>query len=301
MTSFSYCGLVARVDNRSLVMGLCEASILVGVFIGNLITGPIIDSIGLPSMAYINAGISLLPLPVLILLTDVTTEANLSNNWRNVVKLAHILDAFKCVFKKREGSKRLRLNLVFVSYTCIFMASAGASGNSFLYLVKSKGFSLTLYSVFNSYSAILKTISCPLILYVCKRFIKPQEHTIGLVAISCAAIGYIIVPIDILPYSVWIGVTFFSLDLLAYAVIRSIQLSCCEKNELGLIFAYDAIIQSTFGLTGSIGIKALYSATLTTWNGMYLAICALLTIISLSAFVWLSFVGIRLAVVIEAS
>ena len=282
MSSFSYVALITPKDKTAVAMAICEGTILVGMLLGNVLNGPIIDRTSLPTLTYINSGFALLPLVIVaIFVTDVTSHSTVQYTWRNVIGLSHLLDAFKCVFKKREGNSRLLLNLSFVAYSLTYVGSAGLAANSFFYFVKEKGMTMTEYSVFTGTSSVLEGVTGPGILLLVRRFSKPHRNNISILACASVALGYMFLSLTPIPHIEWLGLLFLSGKLVFYAEIRLLQTKLCNKEELGRMFAYDALIQLLLGAGAAVLIKLLYSATLQIWSGMFLAVFSLLMVFAM--------------------
>ena len=294
MSSFSYVALITPKEKISVAMAISESSLLAGALIANLINGPIIDGTSLSTLIYINAGLALLPtIIVFVFFTDITSTSVIKYTWRDMIGFNHLLDAFKCVFKKREGNSRLLLNLSFVAYMCIFATIAGLAANGFLYFVKQIGMSMTEYSVFSGVLSALKGIAGPGILWVVKRWIKPDRTSILMGAFSSMAFGYIIMSIDSIPHNAWFGGLFLCTQIVCFGEIRSFQASLCERDELGKLFAYDALLQLLIQLIAATSFRSLYSGSLAFWPGMFLSISAALIFLGMIVVIFIDKIRLR--------
>jgi len=269
-------------------MAITEGTFLAGAMIGSLINGPIIDNLGLANMMYINSALTVLPLPVvLICITDITVKSDRKYTWRDVIGLSHLMDSFNCAFQKRKGNSRLALNLCFVIYILGFSAISGILTLGFLYFVKEKELSLTLYSVFNTYGLAMKVFGGPFLVWLIEKYFKPDHLTLGLVAASGMSIAYLIIPIDAIPYSIWIGATFWGFQSVFFAITRSLQISFVNKDELGKLFGVDAILETVVGAIATIAFRSFYAATVTFSSGLYLDVCSALFILVMIVFLCL--------------
>lgn len=278
MAVFSYVALVTTPEKRAFYMALSEASLVIGVLIGTLVNGFIIDDLGLDTLAYITAGISVIPMIVSIaFVTDVTSTSHTSS-WRDMIGTSHFLDAFKTLYKKREGYSRLLLNLCFLIYSLLFVGTVMYMGGSYLYFVKERGLTMTEYSLFSAYVNVMKGFGGPSLVYVINRVFKPDEFHFAAGCGVSMVIGFIIMSIDAIPHSMWIGGAFMMTQTTFYAIIRDNQTKICSKEELGKLFAFDAIIQVIMTCVTAIVAKEVYTWSLTFWPGLFLALCAFLTI-----------------------
>ncbi|KAF6031428.1 hypothetical protein EB796_010294 [Bugula neritina] len=144
VASVTCVGLLVPKEKRTFYLAACEGSLFLGLLIGYLINGPIIDSLGLSAMTYISLGLSVLPLIVATVFLPANTAgtSNVSTKFklRELVNCTRFLDAFKCMFQKREGSNRLSLHLLCIVYICVSFSSGGFAAVSFLYFVKRRDF-----------------------------------------------------------------------------------------------------------------------------------------------------------------
>ena len=274
MAMLSYVGLVTSQEKRAFYMAIAEGVLLFGVLIGQTINGFIIDDLGLDTMAYITAAVSVLPVIVAsVFVTDATSTRH-RYTWRDVITLSHMFDAFKTIYRKREGHKRKLLSLCFVMYSLPFVSVCTYMAGSFLYFVKERGITMSEYSIFNGYSSALKSFGGPLVVYLLKRFINPDQFHFAMGCAVSQIFGFTLMSIDIIPDSMWIGVTFIMTQTAYFALIRNLQTTICDKNEYGQLFAFDAILQCVLQSVVGILAKEVYTASLSFWPGLFLALCA---------------------------
>lgn len=144
MSSYSYVALITPKEKLPIAMSLCEGSWLCGNVLGFLINGPIIDATSLATMGYINAGLSTLPLViVLVFVKDVVHADGIVYSWKDFIGLNHLLDAIKCVTKTRQGYDRMLILTSSISFATAFLALDGFLSVEFLYFVKERGMSMT--------------------------------------------------------------------------------------------------------------------------------------------------------------
>ena len=275
MSSYSYMALITPKEKTPLAMSINEGTFLLGLLLGNLISGPIADATDISTLAYINAGFTLIPLIIVsVFMTDALSSSAVQHTWKDIIGIRHLLDAFKCILRKRQKWFRLLLILAFLSYSFGLIAVHGSKSDYFLYFVKQRGMSLTEYSIFNSLMSALQSFGGPAILWVASKFDKQPINSIMMGACASMVFGYTVMAIDSIPYSAWIGCVLFCTQIAFFGEIHSYQTSLVEKDELGKMFAFVAIIQIVIGAACSIGFKTLYAATLTVWPAMFLVIAA---------------------------
>lgn len=280
MATYSYITRISTPEIMAVTMAVLECSVELGILAGILISGPLADTFGLDSLAYINVGLAFIPV---ILVMTFVKEIPRENKaaWRDVVGVRHIFDAIVCVFKARPRYSRLRINLCFVCTYSLSIAAAGYAAVSYLYFVKEEGMTMTQLSVFTAFLMFVKGVGGPVILGLAKRFLHVALPTMATVSCGVLVCGYAIMSINSIPYSIWIGGTLLMFQSVVLALVRSFQVTLVEKDEVGKLFAYDGIVQVVFSLATMMFFKELYSATLLFWPGLFLAFCAFLNIISM--------------------
>lgn len=285
MASLSYVALITSKDSQGITLAICEGTMLIGVLLGNLINGPIVDATSLSTLAYINAALTLLPvLIVSVFLTDVLPSRGVQRSWKDILGVPHLLDAVKCVFKKRQGHNRLKIHICLAALLCLFMAAHGFTNVSFLYFVKQRQMSMTEYSIFTGMLSALKSIVGPGALTLLKKGFSLDERDIGMFSLAAGTLGYTVMSIDSIPYSAWIGGILLCPEIIFFGIIYSFQIDSCDDDEFGQLFAYNGITKFLLGTVGLAAYQSLYSATLLVWPAAFLAVSAMLSIISMIMF-----------------
>lgn len=282
MSSFSYIALITPKEKITFTMSVCEGTVIIGLVLGTLVNGPLIESTSLADMAYINAGFTVLPLIIVwIFVTDVTHTGRRKYTWREVVGASHALESIKCMFKQRPGHSRLLLQLSFVTYSCSFVTISGFLGNSFLYFVKEEGMSLTVFSVYSALGLAGRGACGSGMIWLANRFGVTDRSNLLVGSLVSIFVGFTIMSIDGIAYNAWIGAIFLCTQTVVFAEIRSLQTEICKLDELGKLFSYDALIQLILSAVAAASFKWMYSATLNIWPGFFLMVCAFLHLLAL--------------------
>ena len=281
MSSYSYITSLTSKKNLPIAMAALEGGVEFGLLLGTLISGPFIDRFGLSTLAYLNTGLSTIPLFIILTTTtEIYDESKTNNTWRDAIGVKHLTAAVRCVFKKRQNYNRLLINLCYVSVYAVSIAGAGYTTLSFLYFVKEVGMTLTELSVFSGYLLAVKGLGGPIILAFVKCI---KANKTDMTVLSCAGVtfAYIIMSVDAIPHSIWFGGTLFAFQSVVYALIRTFQVSLVDENEVGKIFAYDGVFQVFFSLSTVMFFKELYSLTVVVWPGFFLSFSAFLCLVSM--------------------
>lgn len=280
MSAFSYITRASSSENRHIHISLAEASILLGFLVGNLVNGPIIDNLGLDVMVYTTVGTSLsVVIVVCVFLVDIRNEDG-EFSWKETLKMKYIFAAVKCVFKAREGHSRIILQLCFLAYSLAYVCALGFNVLGYLYFVKEVGMTLTYFSLFTSTVHALKAVAGPLILLLAKK-LRLNQMTIGQFASVVLVVGYTILSLGTQLQLMWIGGMLLSVDLILFAVVRNLQTKIVERDELGKLFSYDAVVLAITNSAIVLSFDYIYSWSLTFWPQMFLAVAAFACVCSL--------------------
>lgn len=276
MSAFSYSALAVDPDKRHYNLAIAEGTVVGGIVIGTLINGPIIDNYGLDTMLFINCGTCVIVIMIVVFLVkDIPKEFSSSFKWRDIVSLSHIFDAVKCVFRPRAKHSRILIHLSVAAYCCIYIAVTGYTALMFLYFVKELGLTLTQFSYFTAIGNFIKASLGPIILILTKKIgINPLDT--GVVAAGMVALGYIIQSITT-SYAILVtAFIFLAFQSVVFAVIRALLAFIVDRDELGKVFAYDAILQVILNSVASLLFNVLYEHTLTVWPAMFLTVGGIL-------------------------
>lgn len=279
-------------------MAVLEGSAAAGCLVGMLGGGAIQSCLGLSITAFVSAGIALAPILITAIFTvELPPRVNNSalhcegqgspnTSCLNKIGVMRMLDAIKCVFKKREHYKRTRLNLCYLANSAANMAANGLVVNSFLYFHKQYELTISSYTIYFSYLMGVVAVGGPVIMKAASLCLKFNSATIGMMAAAFLAIGYAVMSIGVIPHGLWIGGAFLAFQSVVYASARSYAVRLVRTDEIGKIFAYDAMLQVLLQILSAILFKWVYSITVEHWAGFFVAFCGLLCLISsLSLFI----------------
>lgn len=291
MAAFSYVALVTPAEGRAVHMAIGEGVILIGALLGNTLNAAFVDNLGLDKVAYISAAISILPCLVIVLLVvDSASVKSLNEKWKwtEILGLTNLLSAFRCILKKRPGQGRKLLILTFILYAGPFVSSIGFSSNAFLYFTKERGMTLSDYSTFLVFEEAMKGLGGGIVLFLLAKFVEMEFFNLLIISCAIEILGYVSISLPFYPVCVWVGAIFFIGHSIVLALVRSLQAELCDKNELGMMFAFDSIYMVTINNFASIGFHAMYSASFQVWPEMTFAVCALILILSMVVIIFVS-------------
>lgn len=277
----SYVSLVCSKETRHIHLAVAEAAIVGGVLIGTLINGPIIDNWGLDILVYTNVAFCLIAvLIVIFFIPELYKQFARELTWREILWPDQILDTFRCLLKRRPSNGRLLLNLSMVVYTCILITVVGFSTVLYLYLVKELGLSTTQHSIYSAVLSGVKVVLGPSILLLVRRF-NVNKFDTAIYMIALAILGYVLLSMGGSIYLLWIGGILLCGQITIVAVLRGLQASIVDEDEMGKLFAWDAFIQIISASLISILYNSLYGWCVSFWPALVFAFSGLLLLFGL--------------------
>lgn len=264
-------------------MTLLEASSAAGCLIGLLGGGIIMTHFDVATVGFVSAGVAMVPLLSTTLLTSelpcLNEPVSGTASWLKKIGVKRMLDAIRCVFKRRDNYRRLCLNLCFFTNWMATFASNGFIVNSFLFLHEHSGMAIGSYTTYFSYIMGVVALGGPLIIQATKG-LNLNTAVQGAIASAFVAVGFGIMSVRIIPYALWIGGAFVSFQSVVYASARSYAVQLVKTDEIGKIFAYDAMLLVILQITSTILFKWIYSVTVEIWAGFFVALCGFLCLLS---------------------
>ena len=286
MSSYAYISRVTRTEDRPLYMTLLEGSSALGCIIGLLGGGMIQTHTGLSTVGFVSAGMALAPFLSTLVFTVELPRADNHNaseqrdtDCMRRIGLTRMLDAIRCVQKRRDDYKRLQLNLCYIAVSTASFSANGLGVNSFLYYHKQNGLTLSGYTLYFAYIMAVVAVGGPLILKLTNS-LKLNPATRGALAAAFVALGYCVMALDFIPHGMWIGGAFIACQSVVYASARSYATQLVRVDEIGKVFAYDAMLQVILQISSTILFKWVYSVTVEHWAGFFVALCGFLLILS---------------------
>jgi len=289
MSVFSYNAAITPVKKRAVVLAVTEASLGIGSLVANAINGPLLTAFGESGntiLFAISVGAVLVACAIIPFVKDLPKNGGNVLKWSEIFGFRPVLDSALCVFKRRPGHQRLLIHLSFTSFICVFLSLIAYLSCIFLYLVKEVGFSFDKYSIYTGYITGARSLIGPLILYILKTFVKIDGMHIAMIGMvtTIASLGCIAYGLEVL---LWLGATLFSCQSLVFAILRSYQSQLVPANELGQLFAYEALLQITLSIVAAIFFRAFYIWTLPIWPGAFAAFGSLMSVVGLGFLVTL--------------
>lgn len=287
MASYSYISIISPDEKRGLMIALFGGAMLIGTLIGTSLCGVIADNLGLDANAYASAGISVLPCIVTVFGISQSKgnsqdgAASPSWKWKDAFGFQNLSSAFRCIVRPRPGRGRILLILTFVINAGPLMANTGFGATTFLYLVKHRGWTLTEYSVYNSVYEAVAGVGTAVILYSSWKYIKIDFFNLMISGCASGVFGYILMSIPVIPANFYISSALNIGVPTVNVLVKVLQIRLCGKDEYARLFAFDAIYNILTANSVTIAYKSLYSATLPVWPEAFLALNALVILITM--------------------
>lgn len=193
----------------------------------------------------------------------------------------NILESLKVAFKRRSGFKRAMIFMLIFNFACYILAYDGTEGtHRFYYVQKVYNWNEEKYSFFYSVYRVCYIIALLIILPILSKYFSWHDASIAMISGLCGALGNAI-PLMIKPsWGMYLGSIIGSLNPACTITSRSMVSQCVENDEIGKILSIFTVMSALSSSVGTAAFQELYSATLTTFPGAFLALNALLYLIA---------------------
>lgn len=280
MSSFSYISRSCPAESRHIYIAVGEGCLLFGGVLAGLVTGPIVEHLGLDVLVYINTGMCLVTvLTAAFLVVDISQDGADKISWREFFRPKEIFSAIICICKYRTERKRLLLFTICGAFMFTMTAIDGIMAVSFLYGVKTLGMSLTAYSIYTSVIDLLKSFGGPAVMILAKR-LKIEPLYIAHLIIISLIVGYIVMSLRDNLYFFWIGSVLLFPQIMPIGVIRNEMIKLVSENEYGKIFAFVSLMQVILQFIANLIYNGLYGWSVAFWPQMFAALCSFLYVMT---------------------
>ncbi|KAG1683291.1 hypothetical protein GQR58_010088 [Nymphon striatum] len=257
--SLSYIGDITTVETRTSRIAFCSGLSFLGYPTGTLLGGLLYNSFnfkGTFSASIVALGISLAYGYIRIKETrGLDNSAPLKVIARDLFRISNFLEGLKTIRKKREGSKRLHLNLCLI----IICLNIGTSGIQYQYTQLIFQWNVEQFSIFSATGQFFNKLVNIFITPLLSSRLHLPESAIGLIGVVSGLIAMVI-------------------KILA----RVVYLFYISKA-----YGFAGALEAISALVFMPAIQQIYKATLSFFPSFTFAVTALVTLPNLCSFLWL--------------
>jgi len=264
---FAYLADISSHKNRIIRLAIGEASLGLGGMVGNLVSGPWIESLGYESPMWFLLVLTFLCLLYIIFWLDESIEASRRNyNFTQRIRQLFTCGPFANIWfyiRNHDNNVLVTISVLF----CLFLNLVTFNGILDVVIIYEKSFPLCWQSSYIGYSQAL-LVSCSLITCLVVKLLNGKVPVIYLLAFGVlsevACLFFYAFATE--TWLIFVGIFVGCLSTLPVIIFRNIVscLTCAEDQ--GAVFALTAVCQSIAELIGSLIFNETYSATVSNFR-----------------------------------
>ncbi|XP_054706590.1 proton-coupled folate transporter-like [Uloborus diversus] len=289
--AYSYISDASTPSNRTMKYTLFQASYGFAMPIGVLASGYIFMYYGYVSIFSLATAVHVLALLWLLFAVAETRGFDCKETWpekiRNLFSTENVILSFRVAMKNRpnNGKRQIFLLTLCMSLTLLHQASLGAIG--FSYAHHRYSWDNTKYSTVFGIIAVIGTFSSVVIVPLFKRM-KLGDVTLGLVG-SVSTIGRsVLTGLASKEFLFYAGNVTGALGILVPLAARSRISKIASKDEMGKIFSFLSMVETSIPFIFSAAVTQIFNATLDFFPGLIFIILGVMSISQVVVFWWIS-------------
>jgi MFS transporter, PCFT/HCP family, solute carrier family 46, member 3 len=160
--------------------------------------------------------------------------------------------------------------LIFVQFICFstYWLTLQIWNLIYLYmLLIFNGFTETDYSNFNIAMSVLNTFCLVVIMPILSHRLQLHDALMIFLMLVCEVISSCVTPFATMLWQFYLAQGLGTIGYCKYAVVRSLISKCIDKNEVGKVYSFLAVLASLAPVAGNPLFRQLYNATLDTFPG----------------------------------
>lgn len=290
---------------KSIRFSICESSLLIGQFLGSLISGYLIGNktelYGFRLTFYVSfAMYSAVFLYVICMfkylnhskITKITVKRTNDHeeDGQNILKkstsifkneISFFTDTWHLLFKKRENNARFHIISLLLIYFVGASISLGLTSIQYLYLVKNSDIKLSQidYGYFKAFNTLARAVSLLVVLPLLKFYSLP-DYWFYLIGITSEFLNLIVYSVaSSFSYLIWIAPVVYMFSNYFVVCIRIFASKLVDKNETGKIFGIIALVEFLVLLLSSSIITIVYKASIATFPPLIYIICTVICLV----------------------
>ncbi|XP_049818956.1 proton-coupled folate transporter isoform X2 [Aethina tumida] len=249
--------------NRGMRMGIFEAMIGIGIFLGNICSSYAFYALGYTAVFGIATSCCCLSLLMSYFFVPETLENKETEGYfRGFFNASNIVDMFKSTFKRRENFDRAIILLSILLLTIYIFLINGDGSVVFLYLREKFQWTLEHYTLFNSAGNTVWILGTIFGIYFLHKLLNITESVLILVGFLSMCNGHLIAGFATQDWHIYMASAVKCLGGVLSPMTRSLVSKLVPAEEIGKIFGMIITSESLFGILGSPIYTLIYNSTI---------------------------------------
>jgi len=295
MAVFAYIGDVSTIKNKTMRIGLVNATMALSLPIGTGFSGILYRKLGFTgvyTIALVLCFISIWMACVCVHDTKIikSHKENKKSYWTSIIfffNLKHIIEAFKVTFKNEKNNRRMKVIALTILITGIMGPLQGEKGVAYLFTRVKFDWNEVQYSVFSTSMLCINLVGTFFVLGVIVRKFNVDDALIGTVATTLKFISqfvYAFATSEVMFYS---GIFVNCLQGPSIISMKSIINKIIPAEELGQVSAVTGIGENVIPVVCGPLYSYVYEATVDYFPSAYYLVTAAITFPTIFIYMWL--------------
>jgi PCFT/HCP family folate transporter-like MFS transporter 1/3 len=265
-----YISDLTRDNSRGMRMGIAEAALFMGVFLGTVSSSYLLAATNYATVFLFSAICCFLSVAfIACFVPESLPHPESEGRFKGLFQLSNLDEMLKITFKKRQNYERCTIICCVLMVIVSVVARNGNSAVIFLFLREKFHWSLQTYTLFSAAGSVTSVFGTLIGLYFLHKLMKIPETVLILVAFISSLNGALVLGWAENNTSVY-SVPFIQLlGGMFGPMVRSLVSKIIPNEEVGKILALVSAAQFFFGMAGSPIYSAIYNKTISTHSEIF--------------------------------
>ncbi|XP_044264004.1 tetracycline resistance protein, class C-like isoform X2 [Tribolium madens] len=261
---------VTNESNRGMRMGVFEALLALGIFLGNVSSSYVFEATNYPTVFLISSAFCMLNLlfTIFFIPESITTPES-EGRLKGLFQFENVTDLVKTTFKKRRNYDRCVVLSCVLMLTIFILVINGDGALIFLFLREKFHWSLEQYTLFSAAHSLTWVLGTAVGIYLLHKLLKIPETIMIVIGFISMFIGAVVMGLAIYSWQIYAAAFSRALGGVLSPMVRSLVSKIVPNEEIGKVFALIVASESLIGMGGSPIFTAIYNATISTDAGIF--------------------------------
>ncbi|KYB26390.1 probable peptidoglycan muropeptide transporter SLC46 [Tribolium castaneum] len=261
---------VTNENNRGMRMGVFEALLSLGIFLGNVSSSYIFAATNYSTVFLLSSACCLLNLLfTMFFIPESITSPESEGRLKGLFQFDNVTDLVKTTFKKRRNYDRCVVLSCVLMLTLFILVINGDGALVFLFLREKFHWSLEQYTLFSAAHNVTWVLGTAVGIYLLHKLLKIPETVMIVIGFISMFIGALVMGLAIYSWQVYAAAFSRALGGVLSPMVRSLVSKIVPNDEIGKVFALIVATESLIGMGGSPIFTAIYNTTISTDAGIF--------------------------------
>lgn len=263
---FSYLTDITTESNRTVRIGILQACIMLGAFVGLLSSSFILELTNVPTMFFLSAGAVAASSAFLYYFLEDSIKPDASmvhRQVRDIFRLSHLGDLVKMFFKKRSSYDR---GIVWLTIAIGVVTVLGAGGGTvfFLYTRRSFGWTIQDFTIWQAVELLSIVAGNVIGISVLKTLLKLPDVWLALISVVNYALDALIKGLARQGWELFLATGVTPLKATEGAALMAICSAIIPSNEIAKFYSIAMAMTNTVSLASAPLFTFIYNSTVET-------------------------------------